>query len=418
LKLLVLAYFFPPLGGAGVQRTLKFVRYLPEFGISPTVVTTHQSGYWIRDETLLKEIPKSIAVHRVKNPLPMGGAGKGKRRSTSWVRLLRWIAGLSLVPDAYRPWSYLAARQCARILGREPDTMLWTTSSPDSSHLAGLHLNRKFAIPWIADFRDPWTQRMSFAPPTMIHRKIHHSMERAVVERASKVVVTSHMTREDFIKRYPSVDPGKFVVLTNGFDEGDFREFETNLSPDLFRILHLGQLNPERSLIPLLEPLSRLLQRQPDARGRIEVLCVGPHYATHEAEAARYGLEGLVRFTPPCHHQEGVRRLGTANLLLLLEQEGDRGRLILPGKFWEYLRSGRPLLTLADPQGDAVRLTRELGSGWAFSPNSADEILECLEGRWQAFRDGRTETGAHLDDLAPFERKALTHQLSDLLKNL
>lgn len=418
MKLLVLSYFFPPLGGAGVQRSLKFVRYLSEFGWDAEVVTVRQRAYWIRDPTLLDEVPTSVAIHRVANPIPLGGSGGGKRRSTSFMRGMRWLASLLLVPDVYTLWSRAAAREAQRLLREGSFRALWTTSSPDSTHLAGLRLHRRFGIPWVADFRDPWVRRLSFAPPTPLHRRMHLRMEASVIHAAQKVIVTSEQTRQDFLRRYPSLSPDRILVLTNGYDEEDFRDFVVDTPSDRFRILHLGQLNPERSLLPLLEPLSDLLRDRPNLRERVEVTCIGPHYETHLQEARRLGLENVVRFLPPCSHSDGIAWLGRAHLLLILEREGERGRLITPGKLFESMRSGRGVLALVDAESDATRLVREAGAGWAFSPSARGEIGACLEERLTRFLSGEQESGASLEAIRVFERRNLSGDLARVLTSL
>jgi glycosyltransferase involved in cell wall biosynthesis len=418
LKLLALSYFFPPLGGAGVQRSLKFIRYLPEHGWDAEVVTVRQPAYWIRDPTLSDEIPESVAVHRVANPIPLGGSGGGKRRSTSLMRWMRWLASFLLVPDVYALWSRAAAREAERLLREGSFQALWTTSSPDSTHLAGLRLHKRFGVPWVADFRDPWVRRLSFAPPTSLHRRMHHRMEASVVQNAQKVVVTSERTREDFLQRYPSLSPERILVLTNGYDEEDFRNFVVDAPADRFRILHLGQLNPERSLLPLLDPLSDLLEEEPSLRERVEVTCIGPHYETHLQEARRLGLESVVRFLSPCSHSEGIAWLGRAHLLLLLEREGERGRLITPGKLFEYMKSGRKVLALVDVESDAARLVRETGAGWAFSPSARGEIAACLGERLRRFLSGEQESGASPEAIPVFERRNLSGRLAEVLSDL
>ncbi|MBD3335271.1 MAG: glycosyltransferase, partial [Candidatus Eisenbacteria bacterium] len=344
--------------------------------------------------------------------------GRGRRRSAGAVRALRWLAGWLLVPDAYRPWSLLAGRRSERLLRSGGFSAVWTTSSPDSVHLAGRALRRRFGLPWIADFRDPWVERLSFRPPTPLHRRVHERLERAVIREADAVVVTSDATRHDLLERYRHIDPGKVTVITNGYDEEDFRDFRWELPADRFRILHMGQLNPERSLEPLLGPVSRLLRTAPQLRGKIEIACVGPHYMSHRDEVRAARLDDVTRFHPPCSHDSAVERLGRAHLLLLLEQSGERGRLILPGKLFEYLRSGRPILALVDPRSDAARLVRERDAGWAFAPAEAAGIEQCLRDRLEAFLRGRMETGAPREALDDVERRRLAGRLAALLDRL
>lgn len=422
-RLAYVAYFFPPTGGAGVQRTVKFVRYLPDHGWNPTVITVAAAHYWMEDPSLLAEIPATVEIVRTRaltGPALLGRLGGRRigttnaRRSGRSQRMLRRVAGWLSVPDAYAGWVPFAARAAARVL--EGGGVLLTTSSPDSAHLVGLDPALR-GIPWVADFRDPWVRRMSFAPPTSIHRRMQESLEARVVRTAARVVVTSEPTRRDFERRYPTIDPSRFVVIENGYDEDDFPRVEPLPDP-AFLILHMGQLNPERRITPFLDCLEIFFRHRPEARSRTRAEFVGPRYAEDESEVLARGLGDVVRFEDALPHAEAIRRLFRARVLLLLEQASERGALILPGKTPECLRSGRPILGLVPP-GAAAELVDKLHAGLWAPPGEPERGAAHLETLYEAAWTGPPfPLGPDPAAVRPFERRALTARLAAILDEL
>lgn len=419
-KLLYFAYYFPPQGGAGVQRSLKFVRYLPDFGWRPSVVTA-RADYWMEDRSLLAEIDAETIVRRVSFPgarllgrSPAGGARSGAR-----IRLLRGLTRWVALPDAYVGWSAAARRAGEELLRAEAHDAILTTSSPDSAHLIGRALRRRFGLPWVADFRDPWTRRLSHAPPTAWHDRRHRALERSCLREADRIVVTCEEAREEMLARDPALRPEKVQVVWNGFDAGDFRAVLPGgarpawIPAEGFDLLHAGQLNPERPCAPFLAGLRRYFDRHPEEEGRRRIGFVGGHY-DHDREAVRrLGLTSSVAFFASCPHAESIAGLLSARALLLLEQDSERGRLVLPGKFWEYARARRPVLALVPRPGAAERWLRALGVGIWADPQDPERIAEGLELVWRmpppAYPDGA---------LAPFERRELTRLLASILDAL
>lgn len=446
-RVLYLAYFFPPLGGAGVQRTLKFVHHLPSFGWRPTVLAS-ASSYWMEDESLSREIPPEAEVTRVR-AWGMRIVQRGVRadaataaRSSSSVARARALSRWLLVPDAYWNWVLPAHGAAERILARRPHDAMISTSSPDSAHLLALWIKRRRRIPWIADLRDPWTQRLSYSPPTPLHDALHRALERRVLLGADHVVVTSDETRDDYLRRTPMLDPARISVVTNGFDEEDFaRAAELAArAPDLTAetrgaILHAGQLNPERPIAPYLQGLRIVAARRP--QDAPHTVFLGGHYDADAAVVRELGLQDRVRFLPPKPHTESVAALLDARILLLLENDSPRGKLILPGKIFEYLRSGRPILALVPEDGAAARMIREQGAGRVADPSSPESIARALEellartANLPFSKDYRElfftgVSGAPPDAPAPaiqksvnsFERRELTARLAEILDTI
>ncbi|MDM7917504.1 MAG: glycosyltransferase, partial [Candidatus Eisenbacteria bacterium] len=339
---------------------------------------------------------------------------RDSRRAASWL----------FVPDSYLGWVPFARRAVARELER--GGVLVTTSSPDSAHLIGLGLvagrgigagpaGRR--IPWVADFRDPWVRRMSLSPPTALHARAHEALEARVVRACTRMIVTSEATRRDYLARYPELDPGKIVTITNGYDEEDFAGVPVAPARD-FRLVHVGQLNPERPIGPLLDHLEAFFAIRPRARTETIVEMIGPRYAEDEAEAERRGFGRLVRFAGAVAHRQAIERMLAARVLVLLEQESERGALILPGKIFEYLRSGRPVFGLV-PRGAAWELLEETRAGRAALPSSPRDGAAILAGLYDRWSAGETlEPPSDRARIASFERRPLTARLAALLDDL
>lgn len=425
-RILLFAYFFPPLGGAGVQRVVKLAKLLPRLGWLPTIVTVRARDYWMMDASLQAEIGPEVRVVRTASwtglsllrRLAPRAAGHGAgARSGRGHALARRAAAWALVPDSYVGWVPFASRAGRRLLAERRYDCLMTTSSPDSAHLIGLSLARRAGVPWVADFRDPWTRRLSFAPPTRWHRARHASLEARVLREAALVTVTSEETRADFLAHHAALPPGRIAVVTNGYDEEDFVAHAGERPPrSPLEILHAGQLNPERPARPFLEGLRLFLTRRPGAREEIRARFIGPCYESDRAAAVEMGLADRVVFEPGRAHGEIVRALLRSHVLLLMEQDSERGGLILPGKVFEYLRARRPVLALVPP-GAAWSLIERLGAGRCCRTGDAEGCAAALADFHDAYRAGRLgETGLGAEDLAPFERGALARRFTELLE--
>jgi glycosyltransferase involved in cell wall biosynthesis len=423
---LYLAYFFPPLGGGGVQRTLKFAKYLPEYDWQPIIVTARHRRYWIVDDSLEDEIPDAVPVHRTFSPdgaYVLGAIARGRGRDGSVVRAagltsrLRRL-GLSLfVPDVYRPWKPFALREARRILRSTDVDAIITTSSPDSAHLIGRDLQGETGLPWVADFRDPWTQRISYDPPTRWHRHVNAALEREVVTRASAVVVTTDETRDDFRRRYPGVEGSKFVVIPNGFDREDFPRSPREPRWDRFQVLYSGQLTAGRSIDPLLAVLAGFFDRAPSARGLTDVRLVGPREIENDAKVRGAGLADVVRFEGPLPHRDAVENLATAHVLVLLENMGPRAGLIAQAKLYEYLFSGRTIVALV-PDGAVRRIVTGTAAGVSGNAESLGEPVEHLARAFDAWRERRLLPGAPRSALVSYSRHVLASDLAGLLDTL
>lgn len=437
-----------------MQRTSKFVKYLPSFGWTPVVVTVKEGVYWVSDRTLAGDVPPDVEVVRTNSLSVFGilrwfpGGGKRARpgpriaarpageciaasgqgsversgeRSGGLFRYLRRLSSFFLIPDQYVGWMPFAASAAVRRAKLGDISVIYSTSSPDSTHLAGLLVRRSTGKPWIADFRDPWTERLTFSAPTRLHLKLHRYLEKLVLRNADRVVCTSEDIVTDFRRKYPHMDAHKFVVITNGFDPDDFAvvaRVGADSPEGKFTISHTGILTGKRNCFGFLEGLRLFLDKRPDARPRMRVLFIGTRDRENEARAGELGLTDVVRFEDTLPHLECVRLQSASHLLLLIEDDSYRGSLIYPAKVYEYAASGRPILALL-PEGAAARLVRALNAGVVMSPSAASKIAGAIEHYFSHHESGKPLRGVEDRSLlAPYERPALAKKLASLLDEL
>ncbi|HEU4333196.1 MAG TPA: glycosyltransferase [Candidatus Eisenbacteria bacterium] len=436
-RLLLLAYFFPPLGGGGCQRTLKLVRYLEPRGWAATVVTVKDPDYWILDPSLLEEVPASCEIVRV-NALTsqrllrlLAGAGfrveerQGARRA-GMFRALRRLQQAAAIPDGYRPWASAARRAAARRIERGGVNALWTTSSPESAHLAGLALKRRFGLPWVADFRDPWVGRVTYAPPTAWHDRRHRALEAEVVAAADRVTMVSEPMADRYRERYPSVAPERFVVLPNGYDPDDWTRAAAIAAPPeeeardrgRFVLLHAGQLAHRPTVGDLLEAARRLLAEKPSRRDTLRLRFMGGSEGLDARAVERAGLADIVELVPSRPHLEALAAMRRAGALVLLGHGGKADSLLYTGKIYEYLSSGRPVVAILD-EGPAASLLRRSGRGVACRAGDAGSVQAAIGALLSAWEVGAAAPGSPPPPLAgELERADMAAKAADLLDGL
>ncbi len=439
-RVLMLAYFFPPLGGGGCQRTLKLARYLEPHGWHSTVVTTRDQDYWILDPTLLEEIPSSAEVIRAggltagKLLLALSRAGfavqetQGSRNPAPF-RALRSLQRWMLIPDAYRGWSRAALRAAeARIRGGGIDA-IWTTSSPESAHLAGLALKKRHRLPWVADFRDPWVGRVTYRPPTRWHHARHRAMERRVVHAADRITLVSEAMVDLYTKRYPDLDPSRFIYLANGFDSDDWRRADraieagtptagADVARATFVLLHAGQLAHRPTVRTLLEAARRVLEQDAHAREDLRLRFVGGNEEIGARDRERYGLDRVLEVAPSEPHIESLVSMRRAGALVLLGHGGKADSLLYTGKLYEYLSSGRPVLAIAG-DGPAADLIRATGAGIVIRPGDVEGASRALLGLLRDFRAGRSSFApVSPERLSAWERRNMAAQAAKILSEI
>ena len=422
-NLLLLAYFFPPQGGGGVLRSVETVRLLHDHGWRTTVVAGPEHGYWIRDETLLDRLPRSTKVLRAGALAPArilrsrGWAQEGKdgirseRAIAKWRRLAHWLP----VPDVYCSWIVSAVRKSLDAAS-QADWII-STSPPESAHLAAVYLARRTGKPWAADFRDPWVRGIYRKFPTPIHRVFQGRLERMVVQRANLVLATSEEAVADFHFRYPQQPAEKFQFVPNGFDSAEFGSLLPRDPPRNapLTIIHTGNLTLDRDPVPLFRAIGALnresARQGPCCKIELAGLC---DERVHKA-AREILCEDSVTFSGCLPREEVLGKLAGSHLGLLIESFAPDARLVVPGKLYDYLGAGLPVLALV-PQGAASRLIGETACGVAVTEPDSRRIQEVLRSCLDRLRNGEPlHAPPRQSELDRYERPAIIARLAGLL---
>jgi glycosyltransferase involved in cell wall biosynthesis len=427
-KVLFITYYWPPSGGAGVQRCLKFVKHLPEFGISPTVITVSEKegAYPIIDESLAADIPAGVRVIRTstnepfefykkltgKKEIPYGGFANERQESMA-QKLFKFLRGNLFIPDARVGWNKYAIRAASKLLAEEHFDAVFTTSPPHSSQLIGLALKEKFGIHWIADLRDPWTDIYYYKDlkHTAWAKNRDARYEREVIEKCDALLVTSSDTKRLFLAKAPQLDSTKIKVLPNGFDEEDFK-IPSAPPEDAFVITYTGTITETYNIEIFLKALSEIAARHPNIPFRLRF--VGKISAPIQQQLVTAGLQPITEVIPFVPHSESVKYLLTTTVLLMGIPDVENNFCILPGKLFEYLAANKPIICIGPLHSDADRIIDECGAGRVFHYAAYDLMVDHLE---QLAQGWKINTNLDLPWIAynRYSRRNLTGELAKIL---
>ncbi len=432
-RVLVIAYYFPPSGGPGVQRVLKHVKYLPEFGWEPVVLTVRDGEFPARDPSLLEEIPPGIHVERTpivepyslyhlltrrRAPIDIQVLTTTPRRRGWAERFAHWVRATVFIPDARVGWLLTAVPAGKHLIRRFGIHALYSSSPPYTCSLIARQLKRWSGLPWVAGFRDPWTGFLTTPHrwwlPAWIDRRLEHS----VFAEADRIECAWEGIAEDALRKYPHLARSKFVYIPNGFDPADYPP-PSGQRTDRFTITYTGSLYGRRNPYTVLQALEELQRRGiltvQDIRLRIVGRC-GEDVVETLQQSPLFPAVELIPYVP---HRESLQYVVDADLLLLIVDEADDSHAIVPGKVFEYLGSGRPILAIA-PHGSAVeRLLEETNAG---AVADRDEISRCAELIERSYRHWRGELPAPFTPdraaIQRYERRTAAQQLAMLLSEL
>ena len=426
-KLLIITYYWPPSGGSGVQRWLKFVKYLPSFGWQPHVFTPENPSFEIRDDTLLKDIPPQVEVIRfpIWEPYTIFSTVSklvGKKtvsqidlvaagRKSLFQHITSWIRGNFFIPDARVMWVKPSVKFLENFLISNEITTIITTGPPHSLHLIGLKLKKKNpSLKWIADFRDPWSEwdLLDTLSLTDWARKKHQNLEGEVLKRADRVI-----TIAPFHVRRLEVLSGRNVdLITNGFDEDDFAGIQ-KVKTKKFMIRHIGMVDELRDPKPFMLAAKTLAVASPDFSDNVVIEFIGSvNGAFREFVAQDKILSTMTVFSRPVSHADLLKLYGDTDIQLLVLAHTTLAAGNLPGKFFEYLASGNFIFGVGPENGDAAEVLRQTKGGIMIERDNAEKIKNSLQIKFEEWRRGSAEA---MRDVSAFSRKELTRKLSDLI---
>lgn len=422
--LLVVSHFFPPMGGGGVQRVTKLVKYLERCGWRASVVCGRPEDYWMRDDSLLADLPASTRVVRTAAASGLGvlrrvrgGRTTSARRSARGFGGLRRLSSWFLVPDSYIGWKPFALRAARRIVALDPPDAVLSTGPPETNHLVALELLRSTRLPWLADFRDPWFGLHLYPAPTAWHRARHAQLESRVLRQADGVTATTTWLR-DLLRARAGPALERLVVVRNGFDADDFPKVDTAPRPDgPLRLVHTGMLTLTRSASGLLRALQLVCERHPDLRPSFEIEFVGTRESSNDAAVAASGVADRVRWTGYVPHAEAIEAMLAADALVLIKHVEARFLGLIPGKLYEYMGAGRPILALV-PESEASSLVRDLGWGEVAPPDDAEAIASALLRLLEHKRSGRLRSAYPCRGRENFMRHTQAENIAALLEQI
>ncbi len=437
-RVLIITYYWPPSGGSGVQRWVKFAKYLPKEGWQPVIYTPENPELTTIDKTLAAEIPPEAEVVKTHIFEPYGIYRKlmGKGSSTdlkaltsagsdgnevnpvnggkkSWKQKLSlYIRGNFFIPDPRIMWVRPSVKFLKSYLKKHPVDAIVSTGPPQSMHLIGLELSKATGLPWLADFRDPWTKIFYFKHLELTHRSEakHQALEKKVVDGATRVIAVSPMVKKDF----EAITSTPVELITNGFDEEDFNDpFEAD---EYFNITHTGLFASDGDPEILWKVLAAKCQEDKEFQKLLRIRLVGKtdQEIVNSIETAGIG-PNLVNLGYQSH-EVAVREQRNASVLILPLRKEPEYEAVLPGKLFEYLASRRPILGIGQTDGAMAQVVRNTGSGIVYDWNEEQKIRRWVDFSWEEFKNHELLDNA--TDISMYSRRRLTKRLVSLLEEI
>jgi glycosyltransferase involved in cell wall biosynthesis len=436
-KVLIITYYWPPSGGAGVQRWLKFTKYLREFGWEPVIYTPSNGEIPVVDNSLIKDIPNGITVltQPIWEPYSLYkkfiGQKKGEKINTGFLterkkprlteKIAVWLRGNLFIPDARKFWIRPSIKFLSSYLQNHPVDAIISTGPPHSMHLIAKGLKKQVAIPWLADFRDPWTNIDFYADLmlTPAANAKHHRLELEVLKEASAVVSigkTMSLELSALLQKYTGVksDGDKFSVITNGYDTDDIYEGAISMD-NKFSIAHIGTLVKSRNPEVLWQVLKALVNEDPLFAQDLEIKLVGKVDVFVKDAIEKYGLHKYVHQIDYLSHEEVIHQQQASQVLLLLVNNTKNAKGILTGKFFEYLSARRPVLCIGPEDAEVADIIKETNAGIVVDYAAFEVLKGAVLNFYKSYKSNTLEVESL--GIEKYSRRALTGELVGLLNN-
>ena len=432
-RVLIITYYWPPSGGSGVQRWLKMSKYLPEYGWQPMIYTTENAEYPIVDPSLEKDVAPEVEVIRrpifepyrfykkflgikPEETMKIGFIDEKGKKKRWKSNLSLWIRGNLFIPDARRWWVKPSVRYLKEYLKTHPVDAIISTGPPHSMHLIAMRLKKELGIPWIADFRDPWTEIDYYGDLHLTRwadRK-HHRLEREVLTSADKVVTVA----PDGARRLGRLGNRNVRVVYNGFDRDDDAQTPVSL-PEKFTLTYLGVLSKTQNPENLWEALGELAKTDNEFGSSLRINMIGQIDNSVVKSIEEQGLGENVSYSSYIPHSEvsAAHRSSTILLLLLMPDSEPRAKGLLTGKLFEYLASGRPILCIGPEDGDAARILNETHAGTTISFGDKDKMRSEIIRLYGLHKDNQLPT-RHDEVVERYSRRVLAGDFVELLNRI
>jgi galactitol-specific phosphotransferase system IIB component len=422
-KVLIIAYYWPPAGGPGVQRWVKFIKYLPDFDIEPILYIPKNPAYPILDESLTNEVSSELTILKksIFEPLRIAqlfskkqsntlsaGIIKNKTKQSLLERIMLYIRGNYFVPDARKFWVKPSIKYLKNYIQNNAIDTIITTGPPHSLHLIGLGLKEQLGIKWIADFRDPWTS-ISYHKKLKINikaQKTHKTLEKKVLQTADKIIVTSPSTKSEF----EQITKQPISVITNGYDNSSGGKV---VLVQKFSLAHIGSLLADRNPSILWEVLGELIQEKEDFSKDFVLKLAGTISDDVLENIKSYGLEKHLDLLGYIPHKDIIKLQKSSQVLVLITIDSKETKGIIPGKLFEYMVSGRPILGIGAQNADFKQIIQETNTGKSFNYSDKESLKKQILVYYKAFQENSLKTFPI--GLQKYHRKTLTERLVSLI---
>jgi galactitol-specific phosphotransferase system IIB component len=421
-KVLIITYYWIPSGGPGVQRWLKFVKYLPDFGVEPVVYIPENPTYPIIDRNLKENFSNlTVLKHKIKEPYSFAsvfskkktqkissGIIPKKKNQSFLERMLLYIRGNFFIPDARVLWVRPSIKFLEKYIQENGIETIITTGPPHSLHLIGLGLQKKLNVKWIADFRDPWTSIVYHKDLKLSAKsdKKHKELEKEVLQSATQIIVTSPSTKAEF----EQITSKPITVITNGYD---VEKIEKQTLDAKFSLAHIGSFLSERNPRILWKALSEIIKENKDFSDDFELKLIGIVSEEVLDTIKEFKLESYIKNLGYLSHIKSVEEQRKSQVLLLIESDSDQTKAIIPGKLFEYMVSNRPILAIANDASDIKDIIVSTNTGVFFDYSEKERLKEVILNYYKQYKEGNLKS--HPIGLQQFSRKNLTKKLSELL---
>ena len=424
-KVLIITYYWPPAGGPGVQRWLKFVKYLPEFGIDPIVYCPENPSYPLVDESLVDDIPSNLTIlkqpikepYRFANLLSRNKAKQissgviPKQKKQSFVqRLMLYVRGNFFIPDARKNWVKPSVAFLSSYIEKHQIETIITTGPPHSLHLIGLKLKQTFDVNWIADFRDPWTtigyhKQLKL---TASSAEKHKTLESQVLKTADQIIVTSENTKKEFKTKMSK----PIAVITNGYDK---IPNERPSKDEKFTLAHIGSLLSERNPQQLWQAVSELIEENTDFKNQFQLKLIGVTSEDVLKSLDDFGLTSFIENLGYLSHQDALKAQMTSRILLLIEIDSEDTKVIIPGKLFEYMSAKTPIIAIGPKESDVETIIQNTNTGHYFYYDQKQLIKSQILTYFENYQT--TSLEVEPIGLERYSRRELTRELAVILGN-
>lgn len=422
-KVLIITYYWPPAGGPGVQRWLKFVKYLPEFGMEPIVYIPENPNYPILDHSLMSEVSNKIIILKqpIKEPYKLArlfskkasrtiskGIISEQKKQSFIEKLMLYIRGNFFIPDARKNWVNPSIAFLGNYIVNEHINTIITTGPPHSLHLIGLKLKESLGVKWLADFRDPWTtigyhKQLKL---TQTSRNKHKALEKSVLNIADQIIVTSLNTKIEF----RNITNSPIEVITNGYDIETSVDFEIDSK---FTLSHIGSLLSKRNPEVLWKVLSELVNENESFSKDFQLNFIGSISENVLKSIDNNSLSNYIDNIGYISHKEAIKFQKKSQVLLLIEIDSEETKGIIPGKLFEYMISNRPIIALGPKGSDVEKIIKETNTGNYFNYDDYKQLKTIILEHYKAYQNKSLQSNAI--GLQKYHRKVLTESLSKLL---